>query len=106
MSTTKVIDLSEFRTEGVLVFAGRDRGMDVRRKAGLDDVDKQERCVEVRIPDDTFSLTSSFFLGLFGDSVRMLGEELFRQRYTFVGLAIREVLDDGIREALRTDSPF
>ncbi len=88
------------------VFAGRDRGRAVRNAAQLDAVDQADATVEVRVPDDVYSINSSFFLGMFGKSVRNLGAEEFRRRYHFVGEDLHEFVEEGIREALDTSSPL
>jgi hypothetical protein len=100
------IDLARFNSPGIRVYAGRPRGEAARSEAGLDEADTKGEMVEVRVPPDLFSINSSFFLGMFGDSIRNLGEEEFRRRYTFVGPDIRMVIEDSIREAVNTGSPF
>jgi hypothetical protein len=100
------IDLATFNSSGVRVYAGRDRGEAARRDARLADADAAGEAIVVLIPEDVFSINSSFFLGMFGDSIRLLGEDGFRRQYTFVGPGIDLVLEDGIREALRTSSPL
>ena len=100
------VSLADYNTPGIKVFAGRDRGEAARKAAGLDALDSAGEFVEVIIPDDVFSINSSFFLGMFGNSIRTLGEMDFRQRYSFTGRPVALVLEDTIREALRTTSPF
>lgn len=101
-----VVDLDDFRSPGVSVFAGRERGIKVRRDAGLDEFDKQGTQVVVRVPDDVITIASSFFLGMFGASIRQHGEERFRELYSFEGIDLEPVIRDAIREALETDSPL
>jgi hypothetical protein len=103
---TKVIDLGMYRTAEVRVFAGRDRGAKVREAAGLDTLDKDAEEVEVRVPKDVFSVNSSFFLGMFTDSIKGLKEAAFRTHYKFTGKDISRVIDECIDEALRTGSPL
>lgn len=100
------IDLAKFASEGARVFAGRDRGEAARQKANLELLDQQGVFVEVVVPRHAYSVNSSFFLGMFGDSIRRLGEARFRERYSFSGAAVALVVEDGIREALRTSSPL
>lgn len=67
--TSKImkIDLSRY---GGPVYSGRSRGEYLRSKLELDSIDEaQDTVVEVSIPDNTYSVTSSFFLGLFGPSI-------------------------------------
>ena len=100
-----VIDLDHHRTEGVQVFAGRNRGKAVRRYARIDELDSDDEPVLVRVPDDTFAVTSSFILGLFGDSIAKIGEEKFREKYRFEGPSI-EIIYDAIRYASRVVNPL
>lgn len=102
---SKIIDLAHYRTPGSKVYAGRDRGEFVRVKEELDALDVQVTDeIEIHVPVDTFSLNSSFFLGLFGDSIRSLGEAEFRRRFRFTGRPVVRAYEAGIREALTTDS--
>ena len=101
-----IIELGEYRTQGTLVFAGRARGKQVRARVGLDEADQRGELVEIRIPEDIFSITSSFFLGMFGPSIQKLGKEQFVKQYTFVGKNIDQIIDDAVHEALRTGSPL
>lgn len=103
---SSIVDLAEFRTGNVRVFAGRDRGQKVREAARLAALDDAGSEIEIRVPEDVFSVTSSFFLGMFGDTIRALGKSEFRRRYRFTGRDIERVLEDGIAEALRKESPL
>ena len=105
-ATAEIVDLAAFRTSGVRVFAGRDRGRKVREAAALDKLDRETINVRVSVPQDVFSVNTSFFLGMFGKSIRELGEDKFREKYEFVGKPIDEVVDEGIEEALRSKSPL
>lgn len=98
------IDLDQYRSHGTHVFSGRERGEAVREAAELDQLDSEEEPVSIVIPNDTFSVTSSFFLGMFGDSIRRLGEEQFREHYRFDGPIMDAVVEDGIAEALREEA--
>lgn len=72
----KVIDLEEARTSRqAKVFSGRERGRYWRQQFGLDQLDLSNEEILVRIPQDVFSINLSFFLSLFGESVRRLGKE-------------------------------
>lgn len=68
------------------VFSGRDRGIAARREFQLDSSEDLSDSVEVLLPDNTYTVTSSFFLGLFGDSVRKCGSlSQFEKKYHFKG---------------------
>lgn len=102
----QVINLDEYRSNGSKVFAGRERGKLARQRAGLDQIDQTDTTVLVRVPEDIYSVNSSFFLGMFGPSIRRLGGEEFRRRFSFEGKDISRVIEDGIKEALRSKAPL
>ncbi len=106
MTPTTQIDLSTFRSAGSRVYAGRDRGAAVRQKVKLGDLERANEVIVVSVPEDVFSVNSSFFLGMFGDSIRGLGEEQFRKRYRFSGADISATVDYCIAEALKRGHPL
>ena len=68
------------------VFSGRDRGVAAREQYHLSQIDASDDTVEVILPDTLYTLTSSFFLGLFGESVRKCGSVPgFERKYRFKG---------------------
>ena len=97
--STKPLNFSDL---GGPVYVGRDRGEAARVKWKLDDADARDERFVVTIPDGTFSINSSFFLGLFGKSIKKAGSrEAFLSRYQFVGEArFREKIDEAIERAL------
>lgn len=101
-----VIDLDKYRSGGSRIFSGRDRGEVVRAAVKLDNLDKTATEVSVLVPLDVMSVNSSFFLGMFGESIRELGEEGFRKKYHFGGKNIESTIDDAIAEELRRVSPL
>lgn len=81
MSGTLMIDFSKYNGP---VYTGRERGVRLRQELALDSVDASGANVEVSIPEDTYTVTSSFFLGLFGPSVVKAGsKDKFYQQYHF-----------------------
>ncbi len=97
MSETQeqILNLDDFRSPGVRVFSGRDRGFLIRIAAKLDEADTAGVNVLVKIPRDTYSIDSGFFLALFGPSIRSLGREEFCQRYRF------ETQSENLRESIQ-----
>lgn len=87
------IDFSKF---GGPVFSGRARGIAARAEHRLDDLDQSsESLVDVKIPQDAYTVTSSFFLGLFGPSVIRAGNrERFKEKFHFDD--VPEFLNDDI----------
>jgi hypothetical protein len=94
------IDLANF---GGPVYTGRPRGVAARKKLKLDGVPKAGEVVEVTIPDSTYTMTSSYFLGLFGPSVRLCGSKgAFLTMFNFSGPdRVLARLDDWVDRALR-----
>jgi hypothetical protein len=103
MSNTSTIDLNQARTSSqAKVFAGRERGKYWREKFKIDELDKLPGTVEVIVPADVISLNISFFLNLFGESVRKLGREEFIKHYHFNSDPILEpLIAQGIEQALK-----
>jgi hypothetical protein len=106
MQTPKVIDLNKARTSSqAKVFAGRERGKYWRKEFKIDELDTTEGIVEVLVPDDIISLNISFFLNLFGESIRKLGREEFKKHYVFKSDPILEpLIAQGIEQALKRSS--
>ena len=100
------VQLGQFRTGTGRVFAGRDRGKYCREKARLDKADGENRPVVVHVPRKTYSINSSFFLAMFGPSIRHHGPEQFLELYTFTGWDAKRTVEDAIREARSRKSPF
>ena len=92
----------DFEQLGGPVYIGRDRGAAERIKYKLDEVDKNDVSVVVKIPESTYSINSSFFLGLFGKSIRYAGSSgKFRDKYIISAPAeISESLESYIERAL------
>jgi hypothetical protein len=90
------------------VYTGRLRGELLRDALELDRLDAAPQTVEVRIPETTYTISSSFFLGLFGPSVVKAGSpEAFYRHYHFQSPSfLKEVMDSYVRRALQTRNLF
>lgn len=108
MGTPIRIDLTEVRTSArSRVFSGRDRGEAARRKFALAKHDSSDDVVTVVIPGDTYSMNMSFFLGMFGDSVRKLGRARFYEKYKFECKDVHwPSIREGVDRALKESSIF
>ncbi|WP_407307327.1 hypothetical protein [Acinetobacter sp.] len=73
------IDFTELHTQ---LFIGYKAGQEVRLLFKLDDYDAEECVVTVIIPDSTYSISRSFFRGMFEQSMKSLGEG-FHEKYLF-----------------------
>ena len=102
------LDLNDARTSPESrVLSGRDRGVECRKKFNLDRLDASNERVVVTIPRDIYSMNTSFFLGLFGNSVRRFGKDGFVSKYEFVCDEVhREGIAEGIERALKESSIF
>ena len=77
----EIIDLNK---HGGPIYTGRDRGEQLRMKLGLDRLDSEGHEVEILVPEQTYTITSSFWLGLLTPSVKMYGtKERFFEKYQF-----------------------
>lgn len=66
------------------VYSGRDRGEALRTRFRIDSLENEAETVDVVIPDSTFTVSSSFFLGLLGPSVRKCGSvDKFESKFRF-----------------------
>lgn len=95
------IDFNKF---GGPVFSGRARGIAARAEYHLDDLDREDTSVEVTIPQNAYTVTSSFFLGLFGPSVIKAGNsEVFKSKFHFNNVPefLNEDIDKYINIALQ-----
>ena len=91
----------EFKDLGMPVFTGRTRGQDARKRLSLDEVTADDS-VDVVIPNDIYAVTSSYFLGLFGPSVRALGLEQFQKVFHFSAPGfLNDKLTDWTQRAFR-----
>ena len=100
------VDLAKARTSrDAKVFAGRERGKHWRSQFRLDDLDKAPEAIEVLIPADIIAVNISFFLSMFGESVRELGTQGFREHYKFVcSPDLFPLIDLGIEQAVKSSS--
>lgn len=98
----------DFQKMGGVVHSGRAKGELTRERFNLDKIDKEQRRVIVRIPESTYSVTTSFFLGLFGKSIRQAGSrEAFLARYEFqIPQVFRDTFDSCVSRALQEHRPL
>jgi len=83
------------------ILSGKDNGIALRTKLKMDEKDKDDNTYEVIISKEVYSFNSSYFLGLFEDSIKKIGESKFREKYKFdCTPVIMENIEDGIKDAL------
>lgn len=87
---------------GILIYTGRSRGREDRKRFGLAQRDKLEEVTEIVVPNQVYTMTSSYFLSLLGESIRYLGREVFLERYRITAPDhVTRKIDDWIARALR-----
>jgi hypothetical protein len=103
MSQPVIID---FATLEGPVFTGRNRGETLREALHVELLDASDAQVEVKIPDSTYSISSSFVLGLFGKSVVKAGsKQAFYEKYHFTSNSMfRGIVDSCVTRALQEKS--
>ena len=104
MKTLK-IDLGSFNSR---VLVGRPRGEKAREKYELSNVDSDGCIVTVEIPDFIMSVNSSFFLGMFGESIISSGSrQAFLEHYKFIAKPeLQERIEGYIARALEERGMF
>lgn len=80
----QIIEIEKYRGQNSTVFTGRPEGKLARKDLNLDEKDKDELSYVVIIPKNTTSFNSSFFLGLFFDSIKWFKTiDKFYEKYSF-----------------------
>lgn len=102
MNKIEIIKFNKSQVQNMLVLSGRTIGYDMRKYFKLDDLDNNNETYEVIFPDNILSISTSFFLALFGDSVRTLGDkEKFKSKYIIKCNSNLDLnINDGINDAL------
>ncbi|WP_374593006.1 hypothetical protein [Sphingosinicella sp.] len=97
------IDMSELTGGLVLNLAGHDRGLAARELFKVAELDRAGHPVEVTFPENFRQVSSSFFQGMFSESVRFLGSvENFFAHYLFNAPAhVRAKLVDYAEQTLK-----
>lgn len=105
---TTAIKLIDFHKIEGPVYTGRRRGELLRGELQLDKTDIDGDVVEVNIPEGTYTISSSFFLGLFGPSVVKAGsKDAFYSRYHFKSPSfLKDVMDGYVSRALQSRNLF
>lgn len=86
----------------IAVYTGRKRGGEDRKRFNVNTLDQDDDRVEFIVPNSTYSMTSSYFLGLFGDSIRKFGRDKFLHKYLIIAPPhVERKVDDWISRALR-----
>lgn len=97
------INLDELTRHGeVRNLSGHERGVAARVKYGLATADLGKEQVLVVVPDEIYTITPSFFQGMFAESVHKAGtRELFLSKFRFSAppVILRQI-ESGIESSL------
>lgn len=111
LSKDNLINLEDFRARNKnlvsKVFTGRDRGIDVRNKSNLDQIEANYDKVIIVIPNQIRSINPSFFEELFRNVVTKLGKEAFLLKFEFSSEGdynVEKPLNEAIERILRKDT--
>jgi len=97
------INLDEFRSAKSHVFAGRDRGVEVKKKITLEKLNSASE-ISFTIPDDVYALNSSFLLGLLGETIKFHKDRgLDSSQIIKVPDEFKSTFEETIREAQQED---
>ena len=102
---TSSLDLSTIEPP---LFVSRQKGIACRQKHDLDKLDHQINPIRIIFPKNTYTLSSGFFLGLFGKSIRQIGNrKRFLAHYIFTGPThIISKINKFTHAALRNKKPL
>lgn len=96
---TAQLNLEPYLTKGAKVFTGRDRGLQVRKQSGIDQLVKNNDVVTIQIPAQVRSVNPSFLEEFLTGVVRLYGREGFMQRVKFTPAERYDVSED-LEEAI------
>ncbi|WP_313078366.1 hypothetical protein [Agrobacterium pusense] len=98
----QTIELEKLTKGEVHNLSGHDRGRAARNFFNLSELDNVDDIVVVSVPEHIYTITSSFFQGMFADSVKRLGtREDFLSRYRFdADPVVLQQIEQGIRASL------
>jgi len=106
-----VINLEDFRVRQgnkiSVVFTGRDRGAEVRKKSNIDEIANKNEKVKIIIPDNIFSINPSFLEEFLVNVVQKYGKEEFFKKFSFVSKGDYDVtssLTEAIDRILNNES--
>lgn len=99
------IDLGDFKTQGAKVFTTRPRGIEVRTKSNINNLEPKYDEIVIVIPEDISSINPSFLEEFFEQIVERLGEEAFYAKFSFlnngrykIGSDLSEAIDRILRD--------
>lgn len=98
-----IFPINKIQDKTYKVLSGKDLGEKARTYFNLDLLDSQSNIVTFIVPDDVFSINSSFFSAMFQKSIKTLGIAKFREQYIFeCDEIIRKNIENGIFNIIGT----
>jgi hypothetical protein len=82
--------------EDATIFSGYENGKSFRESYGLSTLDKDNQSYKFVFPDFVMAVTSSFFRGVFYESIEALGTDRFEEKYKFEGPNSLHVVKDAL----------
>ena len=81
----KTINLSTYCARELKLLAGRDKGIEMRKRIKLEEYEsnKDISFINIEVPEYIKTMTSSYILGLVGIYIEKYGEIQFRNKYNF-----------------------
>lgn len=100
MTNRRTIDLSDATSGRSRVLVGRRRGQAIRESKNIEQIDSDEHDYLIMPPEGVRTITVSFWLGLFGESITALGEKRFREKYQIHDKLHKDRFNSAIQDAL------
>ena len=88
METEKEIDLETIIQHGETALVGRQNGLDYKKKLEdkgfiFKDLEGEAKKIVISIPGTIVTMNKSFFLAIWADRILELGEDTFKEKYSF-----------------------
>lgn len=100
----RIVDLSPYKREEERIFTNRDNGIRARKELKLEELEQEEGCIEVLLPNELWSINPSFFGGMFESSIKQF-EHKFWEKYVFLYVN-RNKLSDELKDSIDYDYDY
>ena len=81
---TLSINLRDYRTPGSKVFTSSTKGIEVRDSSKIDILEPSYYKIAITVPKDIYSINPSFLEEFLKNLIVKLGEESFRNKFSFI----------------------
>lgn len=100
----KMVDLSPYKREEERIFTNRDNGIRARKELKLEEMEREEGCIKVLLPNELWGINPSFFGGMFESSIKEFKHEFWR-KYEFLYVNFDE-LNDELKDSIDYDYDY